>query len=123
MRAQEDWMIEAEDALTRKQIDARGAGPMDRLLGDDGILAALRAKGYTVDGPVDLDLHRKRISPRIPVPSPAQPSISQQLVCTWPCGPTVTAIRLDLRSRGGYGDVRKSCLSSVSPERWDTTDA
>jgi len=50
MRAQDDWMIEAEDALMRNK-STLAVQSMDRLLGDDGILAALRAKGYTVEGP------------------------------------------------------------------------
>jgi uncharacterized protein YbaP (TraB family) len=50
IRAQEDWMIEAEDALARNK-STLAVQSMDRLLGDDGILAALRAKGYTVEGP------------------------------------------------------------------------
>ena len=50
MRAQDDWMIEAEDALARNK-STLAVQSMDRLLGNDGILAALRAKGYTVEGP------------------------------------------------------------------------
>jgi uncharacterized protein YbaP (TraB family) len=50
VRAQDDWMIEAEDALTRNK-STLAVQSMDRLLGNDGILAALRAKGYTVEGP------------------------------------------------------------------------
>jgi uncharacterized protein YbaP (TraB family) len=50
MRAQDDWMIEAEDALTRNK-STLAVQSMDRLLGNDGILAALRAKGYKVEGP------------------------------------------------------------------------
>ena len=50
VRAQDDWMIEAEDALTRNKTTL-AVQSMDRLLGTDGILAALRAKGYTVEGP------------------------------------------------------------------------
>ncbi len=50
VRAQDDWMIEAEEALKRNQ-STLAVQSMDRLLGDDGILAALRAKGYTVEGP------------------------------------------------------------------------
>jgi uncharacterized protein YbaP (TraB family) len=49
-RAQDDWMIEMEDAITRNK-STLAVQSMDRLLGDDGILAALRAKGYTVEGP------------------------------------------------------------------------
>ena len=43
-------MIEMEDAITRNK-STLAVQSMDRLLGDDGILAALRAKGYTVEGP------------------------------------------------------------------------
>jgi uncharacterized protein YbaP (TraB family) len=50
IRAQEDWMIEAEDAVKRNK-STLAVQSMDRLLGDDGILAALRARGYTVEGP------------------------------------------------------------------------
>ena len=50
VRAQDDWLIEAEDALRRNK-STLAVQSMDRLLGDEGILAALRAKGYTVEGP------------------------------------------------------------------------
>jgi uncharacterized protein YbaP (TraB family) len=50
IRAQEDWMIEAEDALNRNQ-STLAVQSMDRLLGDDGTLTALKAKGYKVEGP------------------------------------------------------------------------
>jgi uncharacterized protein YbaP (TraB family) len=50
IRAQDDWMIEADDALTRNK-STLAVQSMDRLLGKDGILATLRAKGYTVEGP------------------------------------------------------------------------
>jgi uncharacterized protein YbaP (TraB family) len=50
MRAQDDWMIEVEDAMNRNR-STLAVQSMDRLLGDQGILAALRAKGYTVEGP------------------------------------------------------------------------
>jgi uncharacterized protein YbaP (TraB family) len=50
MRAQDDWLIEAEDALRRNK-STLAVQSMDRLLGNDGILATLRAKGYTVEGP------------------------------------------------------------------------
>jgi uncharacterized protein YbaP (TraB family) len=50
MRAQDDWMIEIEDAMNRNR-STLAVQTMDRLLGDQGILAALRAKGYTVEGP------------------------------------------------------------------------
>jgi uncharacterized protein YbaP (TraB family) len=50
LRAEEDWMIEAEDSIKRNQ-STLAVQSMDRLLGDEGILAALRAKGYSVEGP------------------------------------------------------------------------
>lgn len=50
LRAEEDWLIEAEDSLRRNQATL-AVQSMDRLLGDQGILAALRARGYTVEGP------------------------------------------------------------------------
>lgn len=50
MRAQEDWMIEAEDAVARNK-STLAVQSMDRLLGNQGILEALRSKGYTVEGP------------------------------------------------------------------------
>jgi hypothetical protein len=50
IRAQDDWMIEAEDAIRRNKTTL-GVQSMDRLLGDDGILAAMRTKGYKVEGP------------------------------------------------------------------------
>jgi uncharacterized protein YbaP (TraB family) len=50
IRAQDDWMIEVEEAMARNR-STLAVQSMDRLLGDKGILAALRAKGYTVEGP------------------------------------------------------------------------
>jgi uncharacterized protein YbaP (TraB family) len=50
IRAQDDWLIEAEDAVRRNK-STLAVQSMDRLLGDQGILATLRAKGYTVEGP------------------------------------------------------------------------
>jgi uncharacterized protein YbaP (TraB family) len=50
VRAQDDWMIEADEALQRNQ-STLAVQSMDRLLGDDGILAAFKAKGYKVEGP------------------------------------------------------------------------
>lgn len=50
IRAQDDWLIEAEDALRRNK-STLAVQSMDRLLGDDGSLATLRKKGYTVEGP------------------------------------------------------------------------
>ena len=50
IKAQDDWLIEAEDALARNR-STLAVQSMDRLLGDDGILSTLRKKGYTVEGP------------------------------------------------------------------------
>jgi uncharacterized protein YbaP (TraB family) len=50
LKAQDDWMIEAQNALARNKTTL-AVQSMDRLLGNDGILAGLRAKGYTVEGP------------------------------------------------------------------------
>jgi uncharacterized protein YbaP (TraB family) len=50
IRAQDDWLIEAEDAVARNK-STLAVQSMDRLLGDDGILTTLRKKGYTVEGP------------------------------------------------------------------------
>jgi uncharacterized protein YbaP (TraB family) len=50
IKAQDDWLIEAEDALARNK-STLAVQSMDRLLGDDGILAMLRTKGYKVEGP------------------------------------------------------------------------
>lgn len=49
-RAQDNWMIAAEDSLNRNR-GTLAVQSMDRLLGERGVLAALRAKGYTVEGP------------------------------------------------------------------------
>jgi hypothetical protein len=49
-RAQDDWMLAVEDSLNRNR-GTLGVQSMDRLLGEHGVLAALRAKGYTVEGP------------------------------------------------------------------------
>ena len=49
-RASEDWMIAVEDGLARNR-STLAVQSMDRLLGDGGSLAALRQKGYTVEGP------------------------------------------------------------------------
>jgi uncharacterized protein YbaP (TraB family) len=50
IRAQDDWLIEAEEAIRRNK-STLAVQSMDRLLGNEGILATLRAKGYTVEGP------------------------------------------------------------------------
>jgi len=49
-RAQDDWLIEVENALARNR-STLAVQSMDRLLGEHGSLATLRAKGYTVEGP------------------------------------------------------------------------
>ncbi len=49
-RAQEDWFIAVEDGLARNR-STLAVQSMDRLLGDNGTLATLRKKGYTVEGP------------------------------------------------------------------------
>lgn len=50
IRAQDDWLIEAEEALARNK-STLAVQSMDRLLGNEGTLATLRNKGYTVEGP------------------------------------------------------------------------
>lgn len=50
VRAQDDWLIEAEQALSANRATL-AVQSMDRLLGATGILATLRAKGYDVEGP------------------------------------------------------------------------
>jgi uncharacterized protein YbaP (TraB family) len=49
-RAQDDWLISVEDSLNRNS-GTLAVQSMDRLLGEHGALAALRAKGYSVEGP------------------------------------------------------------------------
>jgi uncharacterized protein YbaP (TraB family) len=49
-RAQNDWLITVEDGLARNR-GTLAVQSMDRLLGESGTLAALRAKGYQVEGP------------------------------------------------------------------------
>ncbi len=49
-RAQDDWLIAVEDGLRRNQ-GTLAVQSMDRLLGEQGALAALRARGYSVEGP------------------------------------------------------------------------
>ena len=49
-QAQDDWLIAVEQSLTRNP-GTLAVQSMDRLLGDNGGLAALRAKGYLVEGP------------------------------------------------------------------------
>jgi uncharacterized protein YbaP (TraB family) len=49
-RAQDDWLIAIEDSLTRNP-GTFAVQSMDRLLGEHGALAALRGRGYSVEGP------------------------------------------------------------------------
>lgn len=49
-RAQDNWLISVEDSLNRNK-GTLAVQSMDRLLGEQGALAALRAKGYSVEGP------------------------------------------------------------------------
>jgi uncharacterized protein YbaP (TraB family) len=49
-RAQEDWFIAVESALTNNR-STLAVQSMDRLLGDNGTLATLRKKGYQIEGP------------------------------------------------------------------------
>ncbi len=49
-RAEQDWLVEFESAVTRNR-STLAVQSMDRLLGEHGILAELRAKGYSVEGP------------------------------------------------------------------------
>jgi uncharacterized protein YbaP (TraB family) len=49
-RAQDDWLIAVTDSLARNR-GTLAVQSMDRLLGEHGALATLRARGYTVEGP------------------------------------------------------------------------
>jgi uncharacterized protein YbaP (TraB family) len=49
-RAQDDWLIAVEDSLARNR-GTLAVQSMDRLLGQQGTLATLRARGYGVEGP------------------------------------------------------------------------
>jgi uncharacterized protein YbaP (TraB family) len=49
-RAQDDWLLVVEDSLARNR-GTLAVQSMDRLLGDGGALAALKARGYVVEGP------------------------------------------------------------------------
>ena len=49
-RALDDWLIAVEDNLRRNR-GTLAVQSMDRLLGANGALAALKAKGYSVEGP------------------------------------------------------------------------
>ena len=49
-RAQDDWLVVVEDSLARNR-GTLAVQSMDRLLGERGALAALRQRGYEVEGP------------------------------------------------------------------------
>ena len=49
-RAQDDWLVVVEDSLARNR-GTLAVQSMDRLLGEHGALAALRQRGYEVEGP------------------------------------------------------------------------
>jgi uncharacterized protein YbaP (TraB family) len=49
-RAQDDWLIAVQDSLNRNR-GTLAVQSMDRLLGEHGALATLRARGYSVAGP------------------------------------------------------------------------
>jgi uncharacterized protein YbaP (TraB family) len=49
-RAQNDWLIAVEDSL-RRNPGTLAVQSMDRLLGEQGALAVLRSRGYSVEGP------------------------------------------------------------------------
>ncbi|MGB6605264.1 MAG: TraB/GumN family protein, partial [Steroidobacteraceae bacterium] len=49
-RAQDDWLLAVEDSLAHNR-GTLAVQSMDRLLGGNGALAALKARGYTVEGP------------------------------------------------------------------------
>jgi uncharacterized protein YbaP (TraB family) len=49
-RAQNDWLIAVEDSLARNP-GTLAVQSMDRLLGEHGALATLRAQSYSVEGP------------------------------------------------------------------------
>ena len=49
-RAQDDWLVAVTDSLARNR-GTLAVQSMDRLLGEHGTLATLRARGYIVEGP------------------------------------------------------------------------
>jgi uncharacterized protein YbaP (TraB family) len=49
-RAEEDWLVAVQDSLARNR-GTLAVQSMDRLLGEYGALAALKARGYEVEGP------------------------------------------------------------------------
>ena len=48
--AQDDWLIAVQDSLARNR-GTLAVQSMDRLLGENGALATLRSRGYSVQGP------------------------------------------------------------------------
>ena len=50
VRAEDDWLIAVTDSLARNR-GTLAVQSMDRLLGEHGTLATLRARGYLVEGP------------------------------------------------------------------------
>jgi len=48
--ASDDWLLAVQDGLARNH-GTLAVQSMDRLLGSDGALAALRARGYEITGP------------------------------------------------------------------------
>jgi hypothetical protein len=49
-RAQDDWLVAVTDSLARNR-GTLAVQSMERLLGEHGALATLRARGYAVEGP------------------------------------------------------------------------
>jgi len=49
-RAQDDWLNVVTDSLARNR-GTLAVQSMDRLLGEGGALATLKARGYVVEGP------------------------------------------------------------------------
>jgi TraB/PrgY/gumN family len=49
-RAEDDWLVAVEASLARNR-GTLAVQSMDRLLGEHGALAALKARGYEVEGP------------------------------------------------------------------------
>ena len=49
-RAEDDWLLAVQDSLSRNR-GTLAVQSMDRLLGEHGALAALRQRGYEVEGP------------------------------------------------------------------------
>ena len=49
-RAQDDWLVAVTDSLARNR-GTLAVQSMERLLGEHGTLATLRARGYTIEGP------------------------------------------------------------------------